>query len=88
MRLDHTGDIRQQNPDLQDYIWQNTPDPANPGTYLTEHHLGMKQALGLSYIYKLKGWLNIRQGIDYQKRGSIVIVTTRNGCVGMTTPPI
>lgn len=67
VRLDHTGDIRQQNPDLQDYIWQNTPDPANPGTYLTEHHLGMKHALGLSYIYKLRGWLNIRQGIDYQE---------------------
>lgn len=67
VRLDHTGNIRNPDPDLQDYIWQNTLDPADSTKYLVEHHLGMKQVMGLSNSYNYRGWLNLRQSVDYSE---------------------
>lgn len=65
VRLDHTGNIRSASPSLQDYIWQNTIDPADSTRFLVDHHLGMKHVLGLSNSYKYRGWLNLRQSLDY-----------------------
>ncbi|MDD4559928.1 MAG: putative LPS assembly protein LptD [Candidatus Cloacimonetes bacterium] len=64
-RMDHTGQILDPDPDLQDYIWANTIDPENADRYLVEHHMGMKHALGLSNSYNYRGWLNLRQSVDY-----------------------
>jgi lipopolysaccharide assembly outer membrane protein LptD (OstA) len=66
-RLDHTGSILDPDPSLMDYIWANTVDPNNPDKYLVEHHLGMKHAIGLSNNYNYRGWLNLRQSVDYSE---------------------
>lgn len=67
VRLDHTGNIRSSDPSLMDYIWQNTIDPADSTRYLVEHHAGIKQVLGLSNSYNYRGWLNLRQSVDYSE---------------------
>jgi len=68
-RLDHTGVIKEKSYSLSDLVWDNTPDPADTtGTYfLNEHHLGMRHNMGLGYSFKYRGWLNFRQGIDYNE---------------------
>lgn len=64
-RLDHTGNLRHKHPTFQDYIWQNTLNPADSTQFLVEHHLGMKHNLGLSNSYNYRGWLNLRQSVSY-----------------------
>jgi lipopolysaccharide assembly outer membrane protein LptD (OstA) len=64
-RLDHTGCILDPDPSWQDYLWENRYDPDNPDKYMVEHHLGMKHALGISNTYNYRGWLNLRQSVDY-----------------------
>lgn len=67
VRLDHTGSSRDPQRDWQDLIWDNDPDPLNPLNPLTQHNLGLKHRLGLSYNWKLKGWLNLQQGLNYNE---------------------
>lgn len=66
-RLDHTGAIKEKGYSFSDLIWNNSPDPADTtGTsFINEHHLGMRHALGLGYSWKYRGWLSFRQGIDF-----------------------
>ncbi len=64
-RLDHSGQIMDPDPALQDYIWANTIDPENEDRYLVEHHAGMKHSVGLSNSFNYRGWLNLRQSVDY-----------------------
>jgi hypothetical protein len=66
-RLDHSGNIRSKDPSFQDYIWANTPDDENPDQYLVEHHAGIRQSLGLSNSFNYRGWLNLRQSVDYNE---------------------
>ncbi|MDZ4181449.1 MAG: putative LPS assembly protein LptD, partial [Candidatus Cloacimonadaceae bacterium] len=67
VRLDHTGDVKDPRPGLDDIIWNNVPDPADSSSYLVRHNLGIKHRVGLSYNWKALGWLNMRQGIDYSE---------------------
>lgn len=67
VRLDHVGEINDPNYSFGDVIWDNTPDPAIPGAYINRHNIGIKHAFGLSYNWKLRGWLNMRQGLDYNE---------------------
>lgn len=66
VRLDHTGDLRDKNYSFSDVLWDNSIDPADTTgqTLLNEHHIGIRQNFGLSYAWKYRGWLNLRQGID------------------------
>lgn len=66
-RLDHTGNILDPNPSWSDYLWANTLDPDNPDRYLIEHHFGMKHSMGVSNSYNYRGWLNLRQSVDYSE---------------------
>ncbi len=66
-RLDHSGNIRRSDPEFQDYIWNNVTDPADSTRFLVDHHLGMKHVLGLSNTYNYRGWLNLRQSMDYSE---------------------
>lgn len=66
-RLDHSGDIRKKDPSFQDYIWANTLDDNDPNKYLVEHHAGIRQSMGLSNSYNYRGWLNLRQSLDYNE---------------------
>lgn len=66
VRLEHSGDIRQKGAGFMDYIWANKEDEqggANP----VEHHFGIKHSAGLSNSYNYRGWLNLRQSIDYNE---------------------
>ncbi|MDP2172501.1 MAG: putative LPS assembly protein LptD [Candidatus Cloacimonadaceae bacterium] len=65
VRLDHTGEVRDPRPGLNDIIWDNVPDPADSTSFLVRHNLGIKHRVGLSYNWKVLGWLNMRQGLDY-----------------------
>lgn len=67
VRLDHTGDIRKKDPSFQDYIWANTLDDDNPDKYLVEHHAGVRHSMGLSNSFNYRGWLNLRQSVDYNE---------------------
>ena len=67
VRVDHTGLVNDPDPSLQDLIWANRIDPADSVTVLAEHHAGINHRLGLSYNWKALGWLNLRQGIDYNE---------------------
>ncbi|HNX38679.1 MAG TPA: putative LPS assembly protein LptD [Candidatus Cloacimonadota bacterium] len=66
IRFDHTGLINDPSPSLNDLLWSNLIDPAD-SSVISEHHAGLNQRVGLSYNWKLKGWLNLRQGIDYSE---------------------
>ncbi|MDD4666953.1 MAG: putative LPS assembly protein LptD [Candidatus Cloacimonetes bacterium] len=66
-RLDHTGNIRKSDPAFSDYIWENTIDPADSTRYVVEHHAGLKQMLGITNNYNYRGWLNLRQSMDYSE---------------------
>lgn len=66
-RMDHSGVILDPDPELMDYLWANTRDPNDPDKYLVEHHLGMKHSVGLSNNYNYRGWLNLRQSVDYSE---------------------
>lgn len=65
VRFDHTGEVNDPTPSLADLIWNNRLDPADSTLFLSEHHAGINQRVGLSYNWKFRGWLNLRQGIDY-----------------------
>lgn len=65
LRFDHTGDLRDKGYTLADVFWDNSRD--NSGMYLNEHHMGLKHNLGLSYNWKYRGWLSLRQGMDFQE---------------------
>ncbi len=69
VRFDHTGELRDPGYSFADVLWDNSRDPADPSgnTYLNEHHMGIKHNLGLSYNWKYKGWLSLRQGMDFQE---------------------
>jgi len=67
VRFDHTGDIRDPQRSFTDIIWDNTPDPADSTLFLNQHNLGLKHYLGLSYNWKLRGWLNLQQGVNYNE---------------------
>lgn len=67
VRLDHTGQVNDPSPSLQDLIWANRKDPSDSTMVLAEHHAGINHRLGLSYNWKALGWLNLRQGVDYNE---------------------
>jgi hypothetical protein len=66
IRFDHTGQLREKGYSLSDVFWDNSINPADTTgqTLLNEHHVGLRQSLGVSYSWKYRGWLNLRQGID------------------------
>lgn len=47
---------------LKEIIWSNKTD--DEGTVINEHHAGAKHSGSLSYNYKLKGWLTLKQSIS------------------------
>ncbi len=69
IRMDHIGELRDPGYSFLDVLWDNSKDPADPSgqQYLNEHHIGIKQSLGLAYSWKYRGWLNMRQGMDFQE---------------------
>ena len=67
VRLDHTGYVNDPSPGFEDLLWSNRLDPNDSTRVITEHHAGINHRLGLSYNWKLRGWLNFRQGIDYNE---------------------
>lgn len=67
VRLDHTGLVNDPDPSLQDLLWANRIDPDDSTLVLAEHHAGINHRLGLSYNWKALGWLNLRQGVDYNE---------------------
>ncbi|MCK9309267.1 MAG: putative LPS assembly protein LptD [Candidatus Cloacimonetes bacterium] len=69
LRFDHTGDLREPGYSFADVIWDNSTDPSDSSgaTFLNEHHVGLKHNMGLSYNWKYRGWLSLREGIDYQE---------------------
>lgn len=67
VRLDHIGQINVPDPNLADIIWSNRSDPADSTLVLTQHNAGIRHSLGLSYNWKLFGWLNTQQGLSYNE---------------------
>lgn len=67
VRFNHTGTIKDPDRTWQDLIWNNTIDPADSTSYLTLHNAGLKHTLGLSYNWKLRGWLSVRHGLNYNE---------------------
>ncbi len=67
VRFDHTGSIKDSIWTFRDLVWNNVSDPANPSDWLVLHNLGLKHSLGLSYNWKLKGWLNWSHGLSYDE---------------------
>jgi lipopolysaccharide assembly outer membrane protein LptD (OstA) len=65
-RLEHTGELRDKGYRFGDLFWDNSLDPADTTgvSLLNEHHLGIRQSFGLSYNWKYRGWLNMREGVD------------------------
>jgi lipopolysaccharide assembly outer membrane protein LptD (OstA) len=66
VRFDHTGQVNDPDRSLADLIWDNTFNLAD-STWLNLHNAGLKQSLGLSYNWKLRGWLNLQQGLTYNE---------------------
>lgn len=66
VRLDHTGDLKEEKRSFGDLFWGNTRD-SNNNLYLNEHHAGIKHSVGLNYNYKALGWLNLTQGFNYNE---------------------
>lgn len=64
VRLEHSGDIRDPDAEFMDYIWANRDDGSGN---TVEHHFGMKHQAGLSNSYNYRGWLNLRQSLDYSE---------------------
>lgn len=69
VRLDHSGISSDPDRNWQDILWNNVLDPADTTNtrYLTQHNLGIKHRLGLSYNWKLRGWLSLQQGLNYSE---------------------
>jgi hypothetical protein len=67
VRMDHTGYVNTSDTSAMDYIWANTRDPDDPDRYLVEHHAGIRQSMGLSNSFNYRGWLNLRQSVDYNE---------------------
>jgi hypothetical protein len=67
VRYDHIGAIKDSLRSLQDIIWNNEPDPADTTSMLVQHNMGIKHHLGLSYNWKLRGWLGLQHGITYNE---------------------
>ncbi len=69
IQLSHTGLITEKNYSLGDLIWDNTLNPSDTtGTiYINQHNAGIRHNAGLSYNWKLRGWLNLSQGLNYQE---------------------
>ncbi|NLK49369.1 MAG: LPS-assembly protein LptD [Candidatus Cloacimonetes bacterium] len=69
VRLDHTGEVSTKGSNWKDFVWNNTFNPADTTatTYLTRHHAGIRHTLGLSYNYRLFGWLNTQESISYNE---------------------
>lgn len=67
VRFDHSGSLNTPDWILRDLLWSNTPDPADSTAWLTQHNLGLRHSLGLSYNWKLRGWLNLAHGLSYNE---------------------
>lgn len=69
VQFTHSGQINEKNHSFADLIWDNTLDPADTtGTvFLNQHNAGIKHNAGLSYNWKLRGWLNLAHGLSYQE---------------------
>lgn len=65
VRFDHTGEINDPDRTLGDLFWGNEIDPADSTLWLSRHNVGMRHDIGLSYNWKMLGWLNLRQGLNY-----------------------
>jgi hypothetical protein len=69
IQFSHTGLVTEKNYSLGDLIWDNTLNPSDTtGTiFINLHNAGIKHTAGLSYNWKLRGWLNLTQGVSYQE---------------------
>ncbi len=69
IQLTHTGLVTAKDYSFSDLIWDNTLDPADTTNtrYLNQHNIGLKHTAGLSYNWKLRGWLNFAHGVSYQE---------------------
>lgn len=66
VQLDHTGKIVKNTPSLNELIWDNAYD--STGVKLqNEHHAGIQHRTSLNYNYKLGGWLNLNQSVNYNE---------------------
>lgn len=66
VRMDHNGYVNDPSPSLQDLLWSNRINPID-SSLITQHNIGINHRMGLSYNWKLRGWLNFRQGLDYNE---------------------
>ncbi len=66
VRMDHNGSVNDPSPSLQDLLWSNRINPID-SSLITQHNIGINHRMGLSYNWKLRGWLNFRQGLDYNE---------------------
>jgi lipopolysaccharide assembly outer membrane protein LptD (OstA) len=64
-RFDHSGEINDPDRTIGDIFWGNEIDPADSTLWLNRHNVGMRHDFGLSYNWKMLGWLNFRQGLNY-----------------------
>ncbi|HOH78316.1 MAG TPA: putative LPS assembly protein LptD [Candidatus Cloacimonadota bacterium] len=67
VRLDHVGEINDPKPGIMDILWNNSIDPIDSTLIRTRHNAGIRHSLGLSYNFKLFGWLNTQQGLSYNE---------------------
>ncbi|HPR17903.1 MAG TPA: putative LPS assembly protein LptD [Candidatus Cloacimonadota bacterium] len=57
-----TGSTSDPNATLEEIIWNNRTD--DTGAVINEHHAGAKHTGSISYNYKLKGWLTLKQAVS------------------------
>lgn len=62
VRLDHTGQINDENKSWRDYFWSNRSDSTQ---VYSEHHAGIRHNLGLNYSLKPLSWLNTNHSFSY-----------------------
>lgn len=65
----HTGMINANDYRFKDLLWSNRPDPSDTLglAMLSLHNAGIRHNAGLSYNWKLRGWLNLSHGLNYQE---------------------
>jgi len=69
IQLTHSGLISEKDFSFGDIIWDNSSDPTDTTgiAMLNQHNIGIRHNGGLSYSWKMLGWLNLAHGISYQE---------------------
>jgi len=60
----HSGTITDPTPSLSQVIYQNAKD--DDGLYISEHHAGIRQNMGLSWNTTMFTWLKVNNSLSYQ----------------------